>query len=114
MDVLSPNLFSNLRIFPGSSEVKFSSAIEFLLGFNFRVEDPFSLLKWDVRFERFCSLVECLDLLSSKLSVQNLKLFALSQILYIREPKLAMKRLLFRSNLFAKYSLAPYLLEQVT
>ena len=114
MCVFSFNHLSDLRVLPRRGEVKFAPALKFLLSFNVGVVDPLSLLERNVRLEGPGSLVESLDLFVSKSSVQDLKILAMWQNTYIREPRLAWKRLLLRYNLLAKYSLAPYLLEQAT
>jgi hypothetical protein len=106
--VFSLDGLSDLGVFPRSSEVKFASPFELLLGFNQGVEDPFTILERNVGAESTSSLVEGMNLLLSKLSVEDHEVLARSGRKYIRDWRLPVKRLLFIKRLLATNSLAPY------
>lgn len=67
--VRCPDGFSNLFVFPRSSEVEFTSAVEFLLGFDVRIVDPFPVAKFVTRSHGSCSLVEDFDFLIREFAV---------------------------------------------
>lgn len=48
MNVFSLDNFSDLGILPRCIQVKLTSSLEFLLGFNVRIENPFSLLERNI------------------------------------------------------------------
>ena len=74
--VLGLDLFSNLGVFPRRSHVELLPPLKLSLTLNGRVEDPFPIGERKVRSHGMGSLVESMNLLLSKLPVQDFKVVA--------------------------------------
>ncbi len=77
LSIFSSNDLFDLGVLPRSFEVEFASAFKFLFGFDVRIEDPFSVLEWDVGAHSFDSLIENFNLFSCEFAVGNFKMLAI-------------------------------------